>query len=264
MYCSHCGSYLEGSEAFCPVCGSPVNGRPAKRQNTPDPLSGSVSSASGTPLPQDDSPAAPTKKKCSTGAWIGIIAGAVALIAGIVLLIVLLSKDKKQNEKVGWEQALEELWIAEKTGDIRTQYAYMYPPEVLDYLLKTYHMTMDDYYKELDEMAERYREYTSDPEYQEYINSMRYQVTSNQPLPQEALDEVNEYYADNYECPQSYVSEGMIVDLETSYTEDGETAENQTTILMLQINGKWYYCEESYRFSFMPSYYPYAEPDYDW
>ena len=126
MYCQNCGSPLKDGVKYCPNCGfkvpaprpaAPVAEEPAVQEPTAETPAAPIP-ASFEPEPQPDAEPAPAKpekpaKKSRLGLIIGIAAGALVLVAALVLLLVVLPEQKRVKRYNEGVEFLEEGSYAE-------------------------------------------------------------------------------------------------------------------------------------------------------
>lgn len=269
MVCKYCESQLTGNEETCPVCGALVKreqaaqasqpfSQPGMKRQPANPFPGAQAQArQQAPLvPGGDPLAVPPKKKLSTGAIVGIIIGALVLIAGVVLLIVLLGRDKDtdKDRDDGWKQVMEQALQAEKTVDYQKEYNLMTLAE-RNLLLKQMGISKEQFEQQLADSSEQAKEaMQNSPEYAAYYSSLQYTVKSSRSLTESELEEVNEHFASicGYE---DYVSEAVLAVITSSYTYNGVKSEEDLTDLFVKVNGKWYICFDVASYSFMQNTY---------
>lgn len=215
MYCAHCGAHNVASATFCMHCGK--NLHPTYTTAIP------YSAASAPTAPAPFTPAAPVKKNNRKKYWLlGSIIASVAVIA--ILLSFLLTMGPKRAAKRyidSWFDGNADLYLS------------CYPEEVLKEEIGN-RSARNDYLDKLeDRMAENHD--WMDEEYDDW--EIHYKIIHVDWVSKHELDDIQEYYDDEYDC---HVSAARVVTIKATLShEDGKEVSRRMTYV-IKVDGKWY------------------------
>lgn len=206
MFCGNCGTHNNESSAFCANCGAPLTLE--------------------TPAPQ-----APAPKRSKKGLIIGLSIGAAVLAILAVVLILTLGGGKKSGAQAP-EDIAAQYMDCFLDADIRAMLDII-PEEVIDETfdaLNTPESWADRMSARLEEMFDE-----MDAEYDRWDISYKIDDVSN--LDADDLEDLQEFYDNRYNCQVDACKE---VTVDVTIQLDGYEEDEELTVFIIQVDGKWY------------------------
>ena len=212
MFCEKCGASLEEGTLFCTSCGAKV---------------GEAAPAAA--------PEAPAKKKGlkPNNKLIGLIAGGVAALAVIILLVSLIFG---RSAKATAKQAVK----ATLKGDGKAIVNLLHK-EMLEAYEDQLDMDKDDLIDQANDALEEELEELDDEIDDKW--KVTYKVTKVKELSKKEVKELNESLEDN--DIDLEVSKAAEVRLELTLKVDGEKEKDKIDISVIKVGGKWYLASPS-------------------
>ena len=266
-FCTKCGNQLNEGDVFCSNCGSKTDNDQAAVTNAPQSSEGSAAN----PQPSESSAANPQQPSFSTGGMantafaapgkkrkkaliIGISAAAVAVLAaGAVLLCYLFGIFGSRGYKAAINNVLriDEVIFNEGFDGIEDKDIRSLAPDALwDYIEQKVDM-------DFDETAEIIRDNMSidEDDCKSIANSyggnirISYNITDSEHLSSAAVSDLADKFHSQYNIAKNTVTDAYKVKCTLSFKGDTGEKDGNTNVYCVKIDGKWYVCDSSFRFT---------------
>ncbi len=263
-FCSNCGFALEDDDRFCPQCGNatsseaPAEPTPAPAQDTfttpsfafeepvspapaaepaPAPAAGTpyTPPTQRTPYPYPKTPVkpAPVKKKASILPLIITVAViAVILVAGFFTL-----DHFGLFGNLTYKGAVKN--YIQFHGYGKTEFLKdLAPKEFWDYLEEEDGVDFDEAQEIIDERYENFDEMIEEEYGEDY--KVKYKTKSKSEVSKSKLKKIAKALKEDYDIKSSKVTKGYKLKLEVSFSGSEDEGEEDLTVYVLKISGKWY------------------------
>ena len=238
--CPQCGKDVSENERFCGKCGCPLK----EADTAPQPSYGysneqpvaydqqpSYSYSNEQPVAYDQQPFAAPKKKSKKGLIIGIISGAVVLLAAAAFILWMFVFDPDIAIRDSFQKQRE----AVENGDYRTSYGYSY------YEVFGGEGVLE---KDLEEFQEFIKQY---PEYEEEEKSTEYKILSIAPLSNESISTIKSTLKSNGFTDTDSIETIRLVSYEYwNKKSDASRPYSVESALAIKVNGKWYWLDSDF------------------
>ncbi len=212
MFCGNCGTPNNDSDVFCAGCGAKLIQEPV-------------------PAP---APVAPVQKKPNKKLIIGIAAAALVLIVALVLIFTLGGDDEADTPESVVTTYMESFLKADISNLLD-----LIPEPVLEENLggkDGRDNWVEDGNDQLEYIYDCFDDY-----YDEW--ELTYEIKKVEDVDQDTLEEIQEYYDEEYDCTVSAAKE---VTVRVTAKLDGSKEREDMTLYVIQIGGRWYFeTEES-------------------
>lgn len=233
MFCTKCGTQIPDDTKFCPNCGTSLT----PLSEVPRPAPG-AEPVSDPPFAFTVNAEKPAKKK--TGLLIGLIAGGVVLVIGIVVLLTLLLGGKSGGRSP--ESVVTKYFESVIDGDFETAVALSLPDKLLATRLEEEGMTRAEYKKQLKYATDSYLAYAKmDPDMAAMQKSFQCKILDIEQLERDDIFSIDENYNYEFDTPFGTVTDAVDVYFVVSYTyADDEPESDRDYITVVKIDGSWY------------------------
>lgn len=211
-FCQNCGSVMEDQETFCANCGT---------QNE---------------VVAEKSDVFATIKEKLTGKNVGIIAGAVAIVLVIAILLpIILGGGAKAAAKKYYD-----LESKGKVGSLKS----LAPKEYWEFAEEAYDLEIADV---KDEYKDDFEDYKDDMKDDGIKISYKYQDKNE--TKKSELKKVRNYLSEKYDIDKDKIKALVVVDFTCKYTEEKDTDIATYEIYVVKIGSKWYPLNYDYDFA---------------
>lgn len=224
MYCKICGAQNNDEAAFCCECGAGLE----------------VEQANSTLVNSNN--LLSKLKGLSKEKKIGLCVALGAVIAGLILLIVLLSGGHS------WQRTAEGYVNAAIKGDLIKAASYM-PAKYIDAMLEEEDMSRKEFNEELKDSGDSIKEDLEDNNIK--IKEVKI-IGYRDGYEKDDIKDRKENYKDRFNVTLN-ISEMKTVYVRVYYTEDGDKDSTDMTLTLMNVGGKWCIAPESFN-GFSPSY----------
>lgn len=225
-FCPNCGRKIEDESVGCPVC----NAKHESENNFENPTSFEV---------KDNQVVADNKPKKSKNGGVGIVIGAIAVVALVGVLAVSLLGGG------GYKKAINNYVDFTYKGDV-SKLSSLAPSSYWENIEEEHDMKVKDILDEKEEVFESLKEEMEDY-YGEKIK-VSYKVIEEEKMEKDDLKEVKEHLKDYYDIPKKSVTDAYELEIELSIKGSEDEDEEEIDAVVVKIDGDWYLLSEYYSF----------------
>lgn len=276
-FCSNCGCVLDENTRFCPNCGAAVIETPAPVivEETPvepventgfmetvvlsevsvtppaPPVSEPTPQPRKTPYHYSANAKAPKPVKKKSKIIPALISVLLIAVIGFATFFILDNFGLLGN--FTYKGAVKNYFSCMNYGDA-SKLEDLAPEAYWDYLEDAYNRDFDDYQESWEENWNDNREYLEEEYGEDY--EIKYEIKSKSEVSKTKLKKIAKSLKDSYDIKASEVTKGYRLKLEITIAGSEDDDDENSTIYVLKIDGKWYLANvseygDSYSVSFL-------------